>query len=334
MSRTSTVLAGMGGLALGTGILTVLTGRSRPSLESLKTLDPPAGLPPAHIVALPGRGEIFYRDQPAPSPDAPTVVLLHGWMATADLNWFTVYRPLGSFARIIAPDHRGHGRAVRHSQPFRLSDVADDVAELLHHLDTGPVIIVGFSMGGPVAQLLWQRHPDLVAGVVMCSTAAHFAFGPLLGAHWRLMSLYQLGSRLLPRLWLERALLAQMTGVLPVRLVQSVGPDVAHMEPLLPWIVGEIARGDVEDVSEAGRELGRFDSRGWVGGMDRPAAVLVTTHDRLIPPSSQLELAGLLPDALVLEVQADHDAAAAVPDEFAAALVAAVRFVWDRCADV
>lgn len=330
MSRTSTVLAGIGGLALGTGILTVLTGRSRPSLKQLKDLDPPPGLPPAHVVALPGRGEVFYRDRPAPGPEAPTVVLLHGWIATADLNWFTVYEPLGAFARVIAPDHRGHGRAVRHSQPFRLSDVADDVAELLRHLDTGPVIIVGFSMGGPIAQLLWQRHPDLVAGAVLCSTAADFQFGPLQGAHWRLMSLYQLGSRLLPRLWLERALLAQMNGVLPVRLVQSVGPDIAHLEPLLPWIVGEVARGHVEDVSEAGRELGRFDSRGWIGGLDRPAAVVVTTRDRLIPLSSQLELAGLLERALLIEVDGDHNAAAAVPDQFAAALVKAVTFVWDR----
>lgn len=327
MSRTSTFLAGVGGLALGTGLLTVLTGRSRPSVDALKTLDPPPDLPPARVVALPGRGEMFFRDQPGPTPDAPTVVLLHGWIATADLNWFTAYAPLGRFARVIAPDHRGHGRAVRHSQPFRLSDVADDVAALLTHLDTGPVIVVGFSMGGPIAQLLWQRHPDLVAGLVLCATAAEFGFGPLRGVHWRLMSLYQVGSRLLPRLWLERALLAQMKGVLPVRLVQTVGPELAHMEPLLPWMVGEIERGDVEDVSEAGRELGRFDSRGWLAGMDRPAAVVVTTRDRLVPLSSQFKLAALLDDALVIEVDGDHDAPAAIPEKFTSGLLQAVAHV-------
>ncbi|MGI9015643.1 MAG: alpha/beta fold hydrolase [Euzebya sp.] len=329
MSTKSTVIAATGGLAAGAALVTFLTGRSRPAIPGLERLDPPSGLPPARVVALPGRGEMFFRDQPGPTPDSPTVVLLHGWLATADLNWFTAYSPLADVGRVIAPDHRGHGRGVRHSQPYRLADVADDVAALLRHLDTGPAIIVGYSMGGPITQLLWQRHPDVVAGMVLCATAAHFQFGPLGGAHWRLMSVYQVGSRLLPRTWLERVLLAQMKGVLPVRLVQSVGPELAHLAPLLPWVVGEIERGDVEDMAEAGRELGRFDSRGWMRGMHAPAALVVTTRDRMVPPNAQLELAGLLPHALVTEVAADHDAPAAVPLEFAQQLTAGVSHVRD-----
>src|SRR5690349_23831945 len=47
----------------------------------------------------------------------------------------------------------------------RLADCADDAAALLETLGTGPVIAVGYSLGGPVAQLLWKRHPDLVSGL-------------------------------------------------------------------------------------------------------------------------------------------------------------------------
>src|SRR6202022_4608662 len=35
-------------------------------------------------------------------------------------------------------------------------------------------IAVGYSMGGPIAQLLWHRHPEKVAGLVLCATARNF----------------------------------------------------------------------------------------------------------------------------------------------------------------
>ncbi|WP_370327292.1 alpha/beta fold hydrolase [Euzebya sp.] len=325
MGGRHTIAAGAAGLVAGAGLVTAIAGRSRPSLPGLVALNPPE-LPEARVVRLPDRGEVFVRDQPGPSPDAPTVVLLHGWVVSGDLNWFTSFAPLSSVARVIAPDHRGHGRGSRPSVPYRLVDVADDVAALIHELGTGPVVLVGYSMGGPISQLVWQRHPDLVAGLVECATSTHFGFGPLGGAQWRLMTVYQTITRLLPRTWLERVLLAQMHGS-PVRLVQSIGPEAAHLAPLLPWIVGEIERGEAEDIGEAGRELSRFDSRGWIGGLDRPAAVIVTTRDRLVPPRAQLELAGLIPHALVCDVAADHDAPAASAGPFNEALVAAVSHV-------
>ena len=51
-------------------------------------------------------------------------------------------------------------------QPFRLEDCADDIAALLAALGVDRCIAVGYSMGGPIAQLLWQRHPHLVDGLV------------------------------------------------------------------------------------------------------------------------------------------------------------------------
>ena len=43
---------------------------------------------------------------------------------------------------------------------MRLADCADDVAALVDELGVTKVIAAGYSMGGPVAQLLWRRHPD------------------------------------------------------------------------------------------------------------------------------------------------------------------------------
>ena len=38
-------------------------------------------------------------------------------------------------------------------------------------------IMVGYSMGGPVAQLMWKRHPEKVDGLVLCATSHSFVPG-------------------------------------------------------------------------------------------------------------------------------------------------------------
>ena len=64
-------------------------------------------LPTGRRMALGSRGETFYREVPGP-PGAPTLVLLHGWVASGGLNWFQTFDVLSRHFRIIAPDMRGH----------------------------------------------------------------------------------------------------------------------------------------------------------------------------------------------------------------------------------
>src|SRR5258708_4385199 len=119
-----------------------------------------AGGPPLPVgerVYLPGRGTTFVRRVKGP-PGAPTLLLLHGWMASGGLNWFRVFDALGEHFDVIAVDMRGHGRGIRNGRRFRLADCADDAAATLDALGVGPVIAVGYSLGGPVAQLRWRRR--------------------------------------------------------------------------------------------------------------------------------------------------------------------------------
>ncbi len=129
------------------------------------------------------------REQPGP-PGAPVLMLLHGWSATADLNWHHCFGPLAKQFRVLAIDHRGHGRGLRHTGPFTLEDCADDVAALAAQLGIERLIAVGYSMGGPIAQLLWQRHRSLVDGLVLCSTSAVF------GSTARLRALFRVAAGL------------------------------------------------------------------------------------------------------------------------------------------
>jgi pimeloyl-ACP methyl ester carboxylesterase len=308
--------------------------RPRPLPAREQAPDPPAGLPPARIVAVPGHGEMFVREHPGPTsrdPAAPTVLLLHGWMFPADLHWFRSYAALGRLFRVIAIDHRGHGRGTRPARPFRLVDVADDAAALLRALGTGPVVAVGYSMGGPIAQLLWQRHPDLVSGLVLCATSATFNVTRADRWRWRTMGLLQVVMRLLPRHWWDALSHAIVGQKLPLQVSHLLDVDVtSDLEPLLPWMIGEADRGSAEDVAEAGRELSRFDARRWLPALDVPAAVIVTLRDALVPVANQRDLvAHLGPHGAhrVYDLDVDHDAMITRPAAFVPALVAAVREV-------
>src|SRR6185437_7184713 len=130
-------------------------------------------LPDGRFVELEGRGTTFVRE--CGSRDrGPTVVLLHGLAATASLNWFSAFPALERDYHVVALDHRGHGRGIRDGHAFSLNDAADDVAALADALGIERCIAVGYSMGGPIAQLLWRRHRELVSGLVLCATSYTF----------------------------------------------------------------------------------------------------------------------------------------------------------------
>jgi 3-oxoadipate enol-lactonase len=254
---------------------------------------------------LPGRGEIFYRHHVHPDPNAPVLLLLHGWTASADLQFFAAYESLAALCSFVAVDHRGHGRGIRSSEPFRLEDAADDAAALLHQLGVGPVTTVGYSMGGPISLLLARRHPELVTSMLLEATALEWR--EQRWERWRWKAIAILGPMLrsfaYPRA-LRRALVA------------LIGVDHPY-HAYLPWLVAELSRTDAVAVVQAGRALGEYDARSWAGTLGQPAAVMVTTRDRLVLPRKQYELARRL-GARVYELPGDHLCTLVQPQEYAA----------------
>jgi pimeloyl-ACP methyl ester carboxylesterase len=267
-------------------------------------------LPPGLIVPVPGHGDMFCRDtHPQGGGERGTLLLLHGWMFASDANWWPLYHPLkGAGWRVVAVDARGHGRGLRPESRFRIADCADDVAALMRILDVGPTVVVGYSMGGAIAQELARRHPDLLEGMVLIATSAQWRTAPQLRALWTAMGGLQLALRLAPRQTWSATVRALYGGVPP------------------PWFAGELARGAPWDIAEAGREIGRFDSRSWLGTVRVPAAVVATTHDVLVPISLQRALARQL-NAPLISVSAGHMAPLTDSDAVLVALGRALEAV-------
>jgi 3-oxoadipate enol-lactonase len=266
--------------------------------------EPPVEPPPGRIVHVPGRGEFFLRDS---GGDGPALLLLHGWLVSADLNWIMVYESLTRAGyRVLAVDHRGHGRGLRTPAPFRLADCADDAAAIVRQEGVERVVAVGYSMGGPIACLLAREHPDLVDGLVLCATAPDWQ-EPYMRRGWRLMALMRLELGLFPNA-------AWRAGLRAVGLPDSTGTT---------WAAAELSRGSARDIAEAGRELGRYDGRPWLRALGQPRAVIVPAEDALVPPRKQRELASLL-GVLPQEVPGTHVAVTTHPEPFVAALLGAL----------
>jgi 3-oxoadipate enol-lactonase len=270
-----------------------------------------------HQVELSGHGHTTVRDIPGP-PGASTVMLLHGLGATARLNWGPAFRPLSRHFRVLAVDHRGHGRGLR-TRRFRLEQCADDAVAVAGARGVSRFIAVGYSMGGPIASLVWQRHPDRVKGLVLCATARHFMpRGVARAARLALPAVSGL-ARLAPTLAHER-------------LLERMLSRVEHPE-LRDRIQRELEGHDPASVLQATRALSGFSSHDWIGRVDVPTAVVVTTRDELVPPQRQYKLAKSIPGAHVFEVEGDHSACVSRADLFVPALIAACHDV-ERCAEV
>ncbi len=279
-------------------------------LSGKTSLDlPRPPLPPGYIAEVPGAGDLFYRDTGEPDLGfRGTVLLLHGWMVPSDPHWFRTYWLLHEQGyRVIALDARGHGHGLR-GRRFELTDCAADAAALVRWLGCEPVVCVGYSMGGLIAQLMAKRHPEEVAGAVLAATASELRDSLILQLMWSGMGVFQWWLKLAPR-WTWNL---------------AVNAIVHGDEETTAWVVGELRRGAADDIAEAGRDIGRFDSRPWLKQVRQPIVVLVTMIDLLVPPSHQRELARQL-DAPVIELQSDHLAPATTPGRFGRGLSQALE---------
>ena len=271
---------------------------------------PPSAVPAGRHVRIPGRGTTFVYDVPGPA-GAPTVVLLHGLGATASLNWPGAFGALSPSFRVVALDHRGHGRGMRTPLPFRLQDCADDVVALADVLGVDELVAVGYSMGGPVAMLARRRHPSRVSGLVLCATSARFAADDA--------SPSPLGAAIAASLRLTPPIVRRQ---LAHSMVDYLGRETA----MSPAFLDEARHHDPAAIIEASRAVRRFDARPWVGQLNCPAASVITERDRLVPMRWQLELAHAT-GATTHRVPADHDVAARAPARFLPALIDACRTV-------
>jgi 3-oxoadipate enol-lactonase len=117
-------------------------------------------------------GGITLAYQVSGDPDAPPLVLLHGRGAGA-ADWDGVAPAFARHRRVYALDLRGHGRSDWPGE-YSLELMRADVLGFLDALALDKVDLIGHSMGGAVAYLLAEEHPDRVDRLVLEDVPAPF----------------------------------------------------------------------------------------------------------------------------------------------------------------
>lgn len=272
-------------------------------------------LPPRIELDLGERGTLKVRDLPGPD-GAPTVVLLHGWTATADLNYFTCYEPLMEHYRVVAFDLRGHAHGLRSKKAFRLLDAADDAIAIADALGVDRFIPVGYSMGGTIAQLIARDHSERLDGLVLCATAPYFA-----GRREERLSFVGLtGLAALARITPNQAR-NWITGQFYLQRKEETWGEYAMQQ---------VALHDWRAILEAGKAIGDFTSSDWIGDVHVPTSLIVTLNDPVVPLRRQLKLWDWIPDCDIFRVEGAHDAAVVNADRFVPQLLRALHSVRER----
>jgi pimeloyl-ACP methyl ester carboxylesterase len=192
---------------------------------------------------------------------------------------------------LLLLDNRGMGATPDDGEPFAISDLAADCAALIQdELRGAPTAVLGWSMGGFVAQVLALEYPELVSKLVLLAT--HHG-GPEAEAGDPAV-LDELVDTSPPPAEQARRLLGllfdETTGA---ALYPQVGEMIAAARSQLHQDVLDRQRTAIE----AWEREGVADR---LGRLSAPVLIAVGTGDRVIPPANSLRLAEAIPDAWLL----------------------------------
>jgi pimeloyl-ACP methyl ester carboxylesterase len=110
--------------------------------------------------------------------DAPAIVLLHCY--TCSIHWWAKLEPLlTDDRRVISIDLIGHGGSEKPRDGYSAADQADQVAAALRRVGVRRALLVGQSLGGPIATVLAERHPTLARGIVIMDSSPSEGYADL-----------------------------------------------------------------------------------------------------------------------------------------------------------
>ena len=287
MRFRSSRLAGVLALFLVIGATTACgSGSHHPAPSS-----PPAATPApsaAAVAKAPVRtvrttdGTVAYRSVGV----GPTIVLIMGFGGSQN-NWTPSFvAALARKHRVLTFDNAGIGGTSPLPAPLTVTAMAGQTAALLTALHTGPTDVLGWSMGGTIAQALAVTHPKLVSRLVLAATYPGT------------------GTATPPTAATVRRLTASVTdptAALPLLFPASaVMPEQQYVAGILSWTQSDPAKPAA--VAAQAPALTSWQQGTEAAGR-RNASIAVPTlvadaaADLLTPPANASTLAALIPGA-------------------------------------
>jgi pimeloyl-ACP methyl ester carboxylesterase len=206
------------------------------------------------------------------------LLLLHGLMV--DNRSFEPLQPyLGTVAHLIAPDLRGHGRSQHLSPSNTVAQHVIDIIHLLDALGLQTISVMGYSLGGAIAQQLAFKCPDRVERLMLVCTFAC--------------------NTLSARERFEAALMPAMIRILGMaRVAEMVTRNARELTPTkaahLQNMISSVSKAHALASLHA---MKQFDSRPWLKHIQSPTLVVGGSADSAVPPVHAHMLKRQIPEA-------------------------------------
>jgi 3-oxoadipate enol-lactonase len=216
----------------------------------------------------------------------PPLVLIMGYRLSSSAWPPDFIEVLSQRFTLIVFDNRGTGLSEKPVSGYALSNMAADTCALMDRLGIGSANVLGYSMGGAVAQELVCRHPDRVQSLILCATLCGgpetVYAGPAVANVMR-----------------------NLEGLSPeeaARRIWSVTYDPAYLAANREKAEQQMYREIVDPTPLHAADLQfqafvDFDSSQALSAVRAPALILTGDRDALIPPRNSEILAQLIPGA-------------------------------------
>ncbi len=256
--------------------------------------------------SLHDKEDIYYEER----GEGPPIVFIHGW-AMSGMVWQFQKEALAPYWRVIVPDLRGHGRSfLPVSARLSLSDMADDLVNLVQGLNLERAVLVGWSLGGMVALEAFAALREQLAGLVLVGATPCFIAGEGYG--------YGLPPKDVRGIALR--LKRDYSKTMGDFFKGMFAPEEMHWDQY-QRVVREIVipgRQPAPEVALQGLELlAGADLRGFLPQIDRPVLLLHGSCDTISLPAASQYMAEHIPDAAMEIMEGcGHAPFMSRPDEF------------------
>lgn len=210
------------------------------------------------------------------------VLMIHGFMMRGEM-YYPFIEPMGMDCQMLLPDLRGYGNSKSFPGPYTLRQMMYDMEATLDACRWESAHVVGYSMGGIIAQMLAIQFPERVRSLTLCSTFAYKAQTTLerLQSQMTTTMIKRIGAKGIPRF-----------------VGQYTADVIGKMDrKTYEWYKAMLIDNRDEVLLYSANDLFKVDLRPQLKTIQAPTLIFGTDSDVIVPIHHAYHLANNIPNA-------------------------------------